>query len=182
MARLIRLKRGLLADIPTLYEGEPAVTTDPGAGRLYIGTPDGNVRLARYDELPTVPYALPAVQFVYTSTIGSNATTYTTPGLGTNNATESNVATVFMRDMTVKNLRVRVVGNALATLTTTIRKNSGDTSLTCQASGGGTGGDYTHSVDFQGNSGTDDTFSIKLVTSSSGYAITAIITFEIYPS
>lgn len=48
---LLRFKRGALASLPTLYAGEPAITTDAGTERLYIGTSSGNVRIARYDEV-----------------------------------------------------------------------------------------------------------------------------------
>lgn len=47
----LRFKRGALASLPTLYAGEPAITTDTGTERLYIGTSSGNVRIARYDEV-----------------------------------------------------------------------------------------------------------------------------------
>lgn len=48
---LLRFKRGALASLPSLYVGEPALTTDAGTERLYIGTSSGNVRIARYDEV-----------------------------------------------------------------------------------------------------------------------------------
>ena len=123
-----------------------------------------------------------SVQFVYCGSIGSNATVYTIPGYGTNNATESNVETVFWNNVTVKNLRLRVIGNAGASVTATIRKNAGDTTVTCTASGGGTSGDGTHSASYEGNGGASDAFAIKLVSTASGYTVTAVITFEIYPS
>lgn len=123
-----------------------------------------------------------SVQFVYCGSIGSGATVFTIPSYGTNNATESNVEIPFWNNVTVKNLRLRVIGNAGASVTATIRKNAGDTTVTCTASGGGTGGDGTHSVSYEGNGGASDVFAIKLVSTASGYTVTAVITFEIYPS
>lgn len=48
MANKIQIKRGLQASLPTLSVGEPALTTNSGAEKVYIGTGSGN------KEIPTL--------------------------------------------------------------------------------------------------------------------------------
>ncbi len=119
-------------------------------------------------------------QFVYTGSIGSNATVYTIPSLGTNNSTEASVITNFGNNVAIKNLCLRVIGNAGASVTATIRKNTADTTVTCSTSGGGTGIDITNIATYEGVDGDGDTFAIKLVSTASGFTVTATITFDMY--
>lgn len=119
-------------------------------------------------------------QFVYTGSIGSNSTVYTIPSLGTNNSTEASVITNFANNVAIKNLCLRVIGNAGASVTATIRKNTADTSVTCSTSGGGTGSDTTNIATYEGIDGDADTFAIKLVSTASGFTVTATITFDLY--
>lgn len=49
----IKFKRGAVADIPTLNEGEPALTTDTGSEEVFIGTASGNVQLAKKSYVDT---------------------------------------------------------------------------------------------------------------------------------
>jgi len=119
-------------------------------------------------------------QFVYTGSIGSNATVYTIPSLGTNNSTEASVITNFGNNVAIKNLCLRVIGNAGASVTATIRKNTADTTVTCSTSGGGTGSDITNIATYEGVDGDAETFAIKLVSTTSGFSFTATITFDVY--
>lgn len=129
----------------------------------------------------TASWGNPAsVVTLYTASISSGATVYTNSGLASNGSTESDVTSVFVSNTAVKNLRVRVVGNAGASLTVTVRKNSQDTALAATAAGGGTGADSTDTITYEGAGGTDDSFSIKIVATSSGFAVVAWITYEVY--
>jgi len=119
-------------------------------------------------------------QFVYTGSIGSNATVYTIPSLGTNNSTEASVLTNFANNVAIRNLCLRVIGNAGASVTATIRKNTADTLVACTASGGGTASDTDDIATYEGVDGDADTFAIKLVSTASGFTVTATITFDLY--
>lgn len=50
MARKFQIKRGLKANLPTLAQGEFAMTTDSGAEGVYIGNGSANIELARKDK------------------------------------------------------------------------------------------------------------------------------------
>lgn len=121
-----------------------------------------------------------SIHTIYSGSVGSNSTVYVNEGLGTNVATEANISSITVSGMTVANLRLRVIGNAGASVTATVQKNGSDGTVTATASGGGSGADTTHTDTFEGNGGTDDTFSIKLVSTASGFAVTCVITYETY--
>lgn len=55
MARKFQIKRGLKAGMPTLAQGELAMTTDSGSEGLYIGTGTENIELARKSDLDAIP-------------------------------------------------------------------------------------------------------------------------------
>lgn len=59
MANKIKFKRGASSNLPTLDVGEPALVTDAGSEKLYIGSSSGNIQLAREDELPSPATATP---------------------------------------------------------------------------------------------------------------------------
>jgi hypothetical protein len=59
MADEIRFQRGPEYRLPLLDNGEPAITTD--TGRLFFGTPQGNVQLALKTELDTATNGLPGL-------------------------------------------------------------------------------------------------------------------------
>lgn len=46
MARKLQIKRGKAVNLPTLAQGELAMTTDAGAEKVHIGTGDDNLTLA----------------------------------------------------------------------------------------------------------------------------------------
>ncbi|AXH71141.1 hypothetical protein BSP38_099 [Bacillus phage BSP38] len=50
--RKIKLRRGLEADLPTLDEGEPALTLD--SGKFFIGGTTGNIQLSNQKDLETL--------------------------------------------------------------------------------------------------------------------------------
>lgn len=56
MSDLIRVKRGLLVNLPELMQGEFGFTTDEG--RVYIGGVDGNVAMAKKEEVDGFGYVL----------------------------------------------------------------------------------------------------------------------------
>ena len=47
MGRIIQIKRGPKSTMPTLSQGELAMTTDSGSEGLFIGTGIENIELAR---------------------------------------------------------------------------------------------------------------------------------------
>lgn len=51
MARVLQVKRGLKANIPTLAQAEFGFTTDADAEELYIGTGNKNIKIARADDV-----------------------------------------------------------------------------------------------------------------------------------
>lgn len=51
MARVLQIKRGLKANIPTLAQGEFGFTTDSDAEELYIGNGTTNIKMARADDV-----------------------------------------------------------------------------------------------------------------------------------
>ena len=55
MARKFQIKRGLKAGMPTLAQGELAMTTDSGSEGLFIGTGTENIELARKSDLDAIP-------------------------------------------------------------------------------------------------------------------------------
>ena len=55
MARKFQIKRGLKAGMPTLAQGELAMTTDAGSEGVFIGTGTENIELARKSDLDTIP-------------------------------------------------------------------------------------------------------------------------------
>ena len=55
MARKFQIKRGLKAGMPTLAQGELAMTIDSGSEGLFIGTGTENIELARKSDLDTIP-------------------------------------------------------------------------------------------------------------------------------
>ena len=55
MARKFQIKRGLKAGMPTLAQGEFAMTTDAGSEGVFIGTGTENIELARKSDLDTIP-------------------------------------------------------------------------------------------------------------------------------
>lgn len=68
MANKIQIKRGLQATLPTLDVGEPALTTNSGSEKIYIGTGSGN------KEIPTmVSNAVPIAKGGTGSTTASGA-------------------------------------------------------------------------------------------------------------
>ena len=55
MARKFQIKRGLKATMPTLAQGEFAMTTDAGSEGVFIGTGTENIELARKSDLDAIP-------------------------------------------------------------------------------------------------------------------------------
>ena len=55
MGRIIQIKRGPKSTMPTLSQGELAMTTDTGSERLFIGTGMENIELARKSDLDAIP-------------------------------------------------------------------------------------------------------------------------------
>ena len=55
MARKFQIKRGLKAGMPTLAQGEFAMTTDAGSEGVFIGTGTENIELARKSDLDAIP-------------------------------------------------------------------------------------------------------------------------------
>ena len=55
MARQLQIKRGLKAGMPTLAQGELAMTIDAGSEGVFIGTGTENIELARKSDLDTIP-------------------------------------------------------------------------------------------------------------------------------
>ena len=55
MARKFQIKRGLKAGMPTLAQGELAMTIDSGSEGLFIGTGTENIELARKSDLDAIP-------------------------------------------------------------------------------------------------------------------------------
>ena len=55
MARQLQIKRGLKATMPTLAQGELAMTTDTGTEGVFIGTGTENIELARKSDLDAIP-------------------------------------------------------------------------------------------------------------------------------
>ena len=55
MGRIIQIKRGPKSTMPTLSQGELAMTTDSGSEGLFIGTGMENIELARKSDLDTIP-------------------------------------------------------------------------------------------------------------------------------
>ena len=55
MARKLQIKRGLKAGMPTLAQGELAMTIDAGSESVFIGTGTENIELARKSDLDTIP-------------------------------------------------------------------------------------------------------------------------------
>lgn len=53
MARVLQIKRGKKANMPTLAEGEFGFAMDSGAEELHIGTGGSNIQLARQDNVDT---------------------------------------------------------------------------------------------------------------------------------
>ena len=51
MGQPIQFRRGNEVNLPSLQNGEPAVTSD--TGKLFYGTPQGNVEVARQEDLDT---------------------------------------------------------------------------------------------------------------------------------
>lgn len=51
MARVLQIKRGKKANMPTLAEGEFGFAMDSGAEELHIGTGGSNIQLARQDDV-----------------------------------------------------------------------------------------------------------------------------------
>ena len=55
MARKLQIKRGLKAGMPTLAQGELAMTIDAGSESIFIGTGTENIELARKSDLDAIP-------------------------------------------------------------------------------------------------------------------------------
>ena len=55
MARQLQIKRGLKAGMPTLAQGELAMTIDAGSEGVFIGTGTENIELARKSDLDAIP-------------------------------------------------------------------------------------------------------------------------------
>ena len=55
MGRIIQIKRGPKSTMPTLSQGELAMTTDTGSESSFIGTGIENIELARKSDLDTIP-------------------------------------------------------------------------------------------------------------------------------
>ena len=55
MGRIIQIKRGPKSTMPTLSQGELAMTTDTGSESLFIGTGTENIELARKSDLDAIP-------------------------------------------------------------------------------------------------------------------------------
>ena len=55
MARKFQIKRGLKAGMPTLAQGELAMTIDAGSEGVFIGTGTENIELARKSDLDAIP-------------------------------------------------------------------------------------------------------------------------------
>ena len=55
MARKLQIKRGLKATMPTLAQGEFAMTIDAGSEGVFIGTGAENIELARKSGLAAIP-------------------------------------------------------------------------------------------------------------------------------
>ena len=55
MARKLQIKRGLKAGMPTLAQGELAMTIDAGSESVFIGTGTENIELARKSDLDAIP-------------------------------------------------------------------------------------------------------------------------------
>ena len=55
MGRIIQIKRGPKSAMPTLSQGELAMTTDTGSESLFIGTGTENIELARKSDLDAIP-------------------------------------------------------------------------------------------------------------------------------
>ena len=59
MSRKFQIKRGLRVNLPTLAQGELAMTTDTGSEGVHIGTGTGsNIELARKSDIKTPPTKL----------------------------------------------------------------------------------------------------------------------------
>jgi hypothetical protein len=71
VAQTIKFKRGNEVDLPTLAEGEPAVTLD--TNKMFVGTPNGNRQIATLlvvDSIANLPVADKSKQFLISGVLG----------------------------------------------------------------------------------------------------------------
>jgi hypothetical protein len=75
VAQTIKFKRGNEVDLPTLAEGEPAVTLD--TNKMFVGTPNGNQQIATLlvvDSVDHLPVADKSKQFLISGVLGGTGT------------------------------------------------------------------------------------------------------------
>jgi hypothetical protein len=75
VAQTIKFKRGNEVDLPTLAEGEPAVTLD--TNKMFVGTPNGNRQIATLlvvDSVAHLPIADKSKQFLISGVLGGTGT------------------------------------------------------------------------------------------------------------
>lgn len=75
VAQTIKFKRGNEVDLPTLAEGEPAVTLD--TNKMFVGTPNGNRQIATLlvvDSVAHLPVADKSKQFLISGVLGGTGT------------------------------------------------------------------------------------------------------------
>ena len=65
MARKFQIKRGLKATMPTLAQGEFAMTTDAGSEGVFIGTGTENIELARKSDLDAIPTPMSVARLIH---------------------------------------------------------------------------------------------------------------------
>jgi hypothetical protein len=75
VAQTIKFKRGNEVDLPTLAEGEPAITMD--TNKMFVGTPNGNRQIATLlvvDSVAHLPVADKSKQFLISGVLGGTGT------------------------------------------------------------------------------------------------------------
>jgi hypothetical protein len=75
VAQTIKFKRGNEVDLPTLAEGEPAITMD--TNKMFVGTPNGNRQIATLlvvDSVANLPIADKSKQFLISGVLGGTGT------------------------------------------------------------------------------------------------------------
>jgi hypothetical protein len=75
VAQTIKFKRGNEVDLPTLAEGEPAITMD--TNKMFVGTPNGNRQIATLlvvDSVANLPIAEKSKQFLISGVLGGTGT------------------------------------------------------------------------------------------------------------
>lgn len=177
--RKIQVRRGAAADRPTLSSGEFGLDTDTGSEALYIGTPAGNVQIARQSALPDLTTKADGIIGGYCS-IATALTRYIYPfsdGLTQGTSANNALCWAVPRAGTIKNLAVRSVFGNTNSATVTLYKNGSATTLTCATSGnaGSSASDLTHTVSVSAG----DLLEWQIVTTSANGS-TNRITMEIY--